>query len=193
MDDRRLGWLFTRLALAVAIVTVVAIPLLAILAPGMTYEGRGGVVARVVYGNAPLIAEAIAIVGLIWMVRIWRDGARDAASAWRSHDREPTTAVDDLHDHWPANDRRLEDPLGPGWLLARIELAVGVVAALVIPIWALFTAPSSDLMGAGDDGPMAALLPYAAEVGILVALAWMVRIWRGPTRELPPAWRYRSR
>jgi hypothetical protein len=34
--------------------------------------------------------------------------------------------------------------------------------------------------------------PIAAELMMLIGLAWMIRIWRGPTREAPPAWRYRD-
>ncbi len=34
--------------------------------------------------------------------------------------------------------------------------------------------------------------PIVAEAVMLLALAWMIRIWRGPTREAPPVWRYRD-
>ena len=42
--------------------------------------------------------------------------------------------------------------------------------------------------------PMAfdVFLAIVAEAVMLLALAWMIRIWRGPTREALPVWRYRD-
>jgi hypothetical protein len=34
--------------------------------------------------------------------------------------------------------------------------------------------------------------PIVAEALAIIGLAWMVRIWRGPTGERPPACRYRE-
>ena len=78
-DDRTRGWLLARLVLAIAVLTVIAIPLLARSEPisGLSsWESYG-------YRFGPVIAEALAIVGLVWMVRIWRGPTRDAPPEWR--------------------------------------------------------------------------------------------------------------
>ena len=88
----------------------------------------------------------------------------------------------------------MDDDRTRGWLMARVELAIAVIAVLVIPIWfvtqplALVPRPSRS----GHSEPLLNLLPSAAEIVMLVGLAWMIRIWRGPTREAPPVWRYRD-
>lgn len=88
----------------------------------------------------------------------------------------------------------MDDDRTRGWLLARVELAAGVIAVLVLPIWFIadpnLYAPTFDSRAY----PVAfdVFLAVVAEVVMLLALAWMVRIWRGPTREAPPAWRYRD-
>lgn len=139
-----------------------------------------------------IVAEALAIAGLLWMLRIWDTGGRDAATAWAYRDLEPTTAADDVHDEPAPNQYPLNDPRSRGWLMARVELAIGVAAALVIPM--LWLASPTFVGDPHREGPMLlSLLPFGAELVILLSLAWMVRIWRGPTRERPPAWRYRSR
>ena len=78
-DDRTRGWLLARLVLAIAVLAVIAIPLLA--RPSPSPACRVG--SHTAIGSAPIIAEAIAIVGLVWMVRIWRGPARDARRQWR--------------------------------------------------------------------------------------------------------------
>jgi hypothetical protein len=171
--------------LMLASLAVVAIPLLAMGAPHPPFGGDDRPMV-------PVIAEAIAIVGLLWMLRIWGEGARDTATVWANRDLEPTTAPDDLRDEWPPDELPLEDTRTRGWLLARIEFAIGVAAAVVVPaLW--LASPTFVGSARGPLPALAAIMPFAAEAVILLAVAWMVRIWRGPTRDLPPAWRYRSR
>ena len=75
-----------------------------------------------------------------------------------------------------------------GWWLTRIELAIGIgvvlVAALLYVAQPGFTGYSPPWW----EGP----LTWAAYVGMLVGLVWMIRIYRGPSDE-PPPWRYRDR
>ena len=87
----------------------------------------------------------------------------------------------------------MDDDRTPGWLLARLELAIAVVAVLIIPIW-FVTQPDAlvPVSVSARSEPWVNVLPLAAEIAMLLGLAWMIRIWRGPTREVPPAWRYRD-
>ncbi len=87
----------------------------------------------------------------------------------------------------------MDDDRTRGWLMARVELAIAVIAVLVLPIWWIgqplaFAAPLAD----SRYEPLLNFYPIAAEIVMLLGLAWMIRIWRGPTREAPPAWRYRD-
>ncbi len=87
----------------------------------------------------------------------------------------------------------MDDDRTRGWLMARVELAIAVIAVLV-----------SRSGGSGSRSPLprpsqtpttsrcSTVYPIAAEIVMLLGLAWMIRIWRGPTREAPPAWRYRD-
>jgi hypothetical protein len=72
-----------------------------------------------------------------------------------------------------------------GWYLTRIELAIGIGAILLY-----LAQPAS--MGAPPPQWSEAPLTVAGYLGMLVGLAWMIRIFRGP-RDEPPRWRYRDR
>jgi hypothetical protein len=87
----------------------------------------------------------------------------------------------------------MDDDRTRGWLMARVELAIGVIAVILIPIW-FIGQPDAIAIGLIDAqyAPILNYFPILAEVVMLLALAWMVRIWRGPTREAPPVWRYRD-
>ena len=80
-----------------------------------------------------------------------------------------------------------------GWLMVRVELALAVIAVLVTPILYI-TQPDALVpsLGGSREDVWARYYPIIAEVVMLLALAWMIRIWRGPSREAPPAWRYRD-
>jgi hypothetical protein len=88
----------------------------------------------------------------------------------------------------------MDDDRTRGWLMARVELAIAVIAVLILPVWWIgqpgaMGAPTFDSRAY----PMAFdFFPIVAEAVMLLALAWMMRIWRGPTREAPPVWRYRD-
>jgi hypothetical protein len=88
----------------------------------------------------------------------------------------------------------MDDDRAPGWLMARVELALAVIAVLVFPIlyvwYPNFIEPPT--IGRAPAPWLGVLLPVIAEILMILALAWMIRIWRGPTREAPPAWRYRD-
>ena len=81
-----------------------------------------------------------------------------------------------------------------GWFLARLELAIaaiGVIVVIAIPI--LYPAPTSMISPFPAPPVLFTLMPIAAGLMAVFGLGWMVRIWRGPTRDLPPSWRYRDR
>ena len=80
-DDRMPGWLLARLELAIAAAVVVVIPILGLAIPGRTWHDPW------LYGLSPVMAELIAVVGLVWMVRIWRGPLLDRVPAWRYRDR----------------------------------------------------------------------------------------------------------
>jgi hypothetical protein len=196
MDDNRTrGWLVARLVLAIAILTVIAIPLLTPSDPmatsGMSqWESFG-------YRFGPLIAEAFAIAGLVWMVLIWRAGGRHSSAAWRYRDTVEPDPIDELRADTPPNDRPIVDTRARGWLMARLELVLAVVAILVATVILLTNEPPV-LHGYGGGRweqayhVWAAVFPFVGEALAIVGLVWMIRIWRGPTRDAPPEWRYRE-
>lgn len=88
----------------------------------------------------------------------------------------------------------MDDDRTRGWLMARVELAVAVIAVLIYPVWLTADPNMYAPMFGTRAYPMAfdVLLPIVGEIVMLLALVWMIRIWRGPTREAPPVWRYRD-
>jgi hypothetical protein len=77
--------------------------------------------------------------------------------------------------------------------MARLELAIAAIAVLTLPILWVASPDTLALPMAGRVNlPILAFIPVLAEIAMLVGFTWMVRIWRGPTRESPPAWRYRD-
>ena len=81
------------------------------------------------------------------------------------------------------------------WIVTRTEFAIGVLAALVFPFLAV---ASPSYMGGGMRPPgllsdLLSALPVAIGiVGVVVGLAWMVRILRQDPESGPSHWRYRS-
>jgi len=76
------------------------------------------------------------------------------------------------------------------WWAVRFELVLGLAAVLFVG-WLILTLvePTFD----GVRTPTAAVLSLVAVwVVMVLALAWMIRIARGPSDE-PPPWRYRDR
>jgi hypothetical protein len=194
MDDNRTrGWLLARLVLAIAILTVIAIPLLAPREPisGLSpWESFG-------YRFGAIVAEALAIAGLAWMVWIWRAGGRDSSAAWRYRDEGEPTPITESRDDTPTDERPIADTRARGWLVARLELVLAVVAVVVATIVLVTSEP---LVLHGDGGGRwepayrvwAAAFPYVGEALAIAGLVWMVRIWRGPTGDAAPEWRYRE-
>ena len=193
MDDNRTrGWLLARLVLAIAILTVIAIPLLARSEPisGLSrWESFG-------YRFGPIIAEAMAIAGLVWMLRIWRGGGRDSSAAWRYRVEGDPTSIAELGDGTPPDDRPIADTRARGWLVARLELVLAVVVVLVATIILVTNDPFALVTFDGKWQEAyrvwAAAFPLVGEALAIVGLVWMIRIWRGPTRDAPPEWRYRE-
>ena len=193
-EDRNRGWFFAALALSIAAVTVIAIPLLG--PRGMTSGPSSW--AGLAYRLGPLVAEALAIAGLIWMLRIWRGAGRDTPAAWRYRDEAETTQLGEPQRHEASDELPIAHARAPGWLLARLELAVAAIVVLMIPILFLGTPifrdrswgawKSSELLGVVANG---FVLAVTAEALAITGLVWMVRIWRGPLRDQVPAWRYR--
>ena len=199
-DDRTRGWLIARLSLAIAVITVFGIPLLASADPmsGLSrWEAFG-------YSYGAIVAEALAITGLVWMIRIWLAAGRDASSDWRYRDQVEASPMGTLPDEQPPGDRPIEDTRARGWLLARMELAIGAILVLLIPILFLTAPPTygGSVMVAETPELLGGLIPRAflagsfvmaltAEALAMAGLVWMVRIWRGPLRDQVPAWRYR--
>jgi hypothetical protein len=78
-----------------------------------------------------------------------------------------------------------------GWYLTRIELALGI-GAVLFALWVATYDPMliRPLIEPRSVG-LADLIVPAGLVAMLVGLAWMIRIFRGP-RDEPPPWRYRD-
>ena len=83
------------------------------------------------------------------------------------------------------------DTRTPAWYQTRALLALGIGAVLV-PVVLFVLSPS--MIGPCMDPPPLwhDLIPWAGFLGMLLGLAWMIRIFRGP-RDEPPRWRYRDR
>ena len=80
------------------------------------------------------------------------------------------------------------------WYRTRAMLALGIGAVLV-PVVLLFFGPEALYASVGNATlvvPLNGPLTWAGFLGILLGLAWMIRIFRGP-RDEPPRWRYRDR
>ena len=193
-DDRSRRGFLAVVALSIAAVTVIAIP---VLAPrGMTSGLSSWVGLADRFG--PFVAEVLAIAGLIWMLRIWRGGGRDIPPAWRYRDRAEATRLGEPQRDEASDELPIADTRAPGWLLARLELAVAAIVVLLIPILFLGTPTfigsprgaggSSELLGVVANG---VALAVTAEALAITGLVWRVRIWRGPLRDQVPAWRYR--
>ena len=129
------------------------------------------------------------------MVRIWRVGGRDSSAAWRYRDGGEPAPSGEARDETTPDDRPIPDTRARGWLVARLELVLAVVVVLVATIILITNEP----FALGYDGRWqegyrvwATVFPYVGEALAIVGLAWMIRIWRGPTRDAPPEWRYRE-
>jgi hypothetical protein len=79
-----------------------------------------------------------------------------------------------------------------GWHLTRLELAVGIVAILFALLPTVYDPSRSGPLMEPRPFGVADLIVPAGYCGMLVGLAWMFRIYRGP-RDEPPRWRYRDR
>jgi hypothetical protein len=73
----------------------------------------------------------------------------------------------------------------PAWYWTRLELAIGVGLVLLVGLNLLF--PPVFVGGRAQE-----CWGAAGFLGMVVGLAWMIRIFRGP-RDEPPRWRYRRR
>jgi hypothetical protein len=82
-----------------------------------------------------------------------------------------------------------EDPHTGAWYWTRLELAIGVFPVAYTGSLILF--PPA-FLGFHRDPPWMVALPFVGLAGMLVGLAWMLRIARG-TGDEPPPWRYRDR
>ena len=87
-SERTLAWRWTRILLAVGIVSVVIIGLAPLLAPPPFQSEAIWVGPLLIWSfpGMPIAALLIALVGLIWMIRIFREQG-DELSRWRNRDR----------------------------------------------------------------------------------------------------------
>jgi hypothetical protein len=88
---------------------------------------------------------------------------------------------------WPY-DSEMDDMPTRGWWLTRIELALGI--GLVLFATVVFVSLPTAMFGA--DATQQRVVVLVGLLGMVAALAWMIRIFRGP-RDKPPRWRYRDR
>ncbi len=85
----------------------------------------------------------------------------------------------------------MDDIRTRGWFLARLELAMASIAVLLMPIMMLTSPVSLAGPDSGRDLVRVLPAPIVGEALAIAGLVWMLRIWRGPTRDAPPEWRYR--
>ena len=84
-------------------------------------------------------------------------------------------------------------PRTTGWWATRIEFALAIAAAtMAVVAWMFFT-PTEPIFGRAEPSREVVWLAQLAigAVGILIGLAWMVRIYRAPLRiDSKAYWRY---
>ena len=81
----------------------------------------------------------------------------------------------------------------PGWWATRLEFAIAISLAIMAAVVALVVMPEGSMFG--RDNPPRQLVWLGqltvGSAGILIGLAWMVRIYRAPLRMDSKAyWRY---
>lgn len=85
----------------------------------------------------------------------------------------------------------IDDGPTRGWLLTRIELALGIAAAIITAAFVLVSL--EPMFGESTWERLGVIaMDIAVITGLVVGLVWMIRIFRGQ-RDEPPGWRYRSR
>jgi hypothetical protein len=136
----------------------------------------------------PIIGIAVlgAVVGIYVTRRLSEPGPLVRGEArWRYRSRPVGQRI-------AATRSALASRLPPmGWWTTRIELGIAIAAAFVPPLMVpVVTAPTFR-----DESPLMALAALGlAEAGILVGLAWMIRIYRAPLNlDAGATWRYRDR
>jgi hypothetical protein len=135
-----------------------------------------------------LAGVAGVVVGLTWMIRIYRSDPEPDQHAWRYRQRRRPSSAGDRPSMTRGQRGR---EIGRG-LIALAIYAIGLAAFLVI------TSPagSSPMMGYGPrvgPVPVDALLLLVGITGIVGGLVWMIRIHRADPEPDQHAWRYRAR
>jgi hypothetical protein len=132
----------------------------------------------------PLSALLVYFIGLAWMLRIHRRSHLEPeTSSWRYRDAALAPgAIDKRRRRWRWDGLR-------GKAVARAMILFAVLLPLAILLaWIAQPAGPEPMFGPPW---YAVALPWAAAVGYLTGLCWMVRIYRADPEPDEPIWRYR--
>jgi hypothetical protein len=145
-----------------------------------------------------LSALALALVGLLWMIRIF-PGPSDEPPPWRFEAGRPPAGRHRLNTRRPPDAPMLRPERTPAWWSTRILLGIGIASVLAIGLGVVAWVALPQGMSASPPvslGPLRipreVLIPGTALIASMVGLVRMIRIFRGP-RDEPPPWRYRAR
>jgi hypothetical protein len=192
-------WWVTRIELGIGIGTV-ALVLWFASALTQPMFGRAGPSLGPVPGVVAVVlsALALALVGLLWMIRIF-PGPSDEPPPWRFEAGRPTAGRYRLNTRRPPDAPTLRPERTPAWWSTRILLGIGIASVLAIGLGVVARVALPQGLSASPPvslGPLLipreVLIPSTALIASMVGLVRMIRIFRGP-RDEPPPWRYRAR
>ena len=180
MERGRRGREGGRAMIMVALVLATPPLFLWIAAPGF----RGGGIGASEPPPIELVGVAMYVIGLTWMVRIYRGQSESVHGAWRYRNRSRVM---------PLHPERKAAPMERGRRgreLAKVELILAFVMVDVFLPFLWVAAPAHiEPMFATPEPPIRLLGFALANLG----LVWMVRIYRANPEPDQHAWRYRAR
>jgi hypothetical protein len=182
----------------VAVVVPLVVGFLAMAAPG----GPSPMVdpAPWVVRALPLVGVVGYLVGLGWMVRIYRSRPETSRSDWRSRGRSPVPVP-----RWSRNGQgpatsdaalmsvrpSMRDDVQRARALARALIMLALVlGGLVLFVWFAAPGPRGGMFYEPSWRELA--VPWLGWAAYLVGLGWMVRIYRSRPETSKADWRYRS-
>jgi hypothetical protein len=199
-EDVRRARAIARAMLAVTLALPVVVLLLTVIGPGgpspMSLYGPWYVIAT------PWFGGLLYLVGLGWMIRIYRSRPESSRPSWRHRDRAevpiPTWSTNGRTPHAPPNQIRSWDE-SPGVMREDVARAQATARAMIIlaiyvlllVMFQLVAAPGH--MGGGLEPPWySAAAPLVGVALYLVGLGWMIRIYRSRPESDDATWRYRD-
>jgi hypothetical protein len=148
----------------------------------------------------PWFGAGLYLVGIGWMIRIYRSRPESSRPTWRSRDRTPVPLPGwSSNGHTPTSgDNRvarvvptMRADVARAQAAARSMIAIALLfGGLVLFLW--FAAPGFSSGMFYEPTWQEIALPWVGWVLYLFGLAWMIRIYRSRAETSKADWRYRS-